>query len=64
MANGGHHPMPTFTCPRCGAEVTDRFYGPCADCRSSLRLLEAPARDPRFVRTSDNEYRDRIEFRP
>jgi hypothetical protein len=27
----------TFNCPRCGREVTERFYGPCAPCRDTLR---------------------------
>jgi len=27
----------SFTCPRCGREVTERFYGPCSDCRDQLR---------------------------
>jgi hypothetical protein len=27
-------PLP---CPRCGGEVTERFYGPCASCRAELR---------------------------
>ncbi len=26
-----------FDCPRCGAGVTDRFYGPCEACRDVLR---------------------------
>lgn len=26
----------TFTCPRCNSEVTERFWGPCASCRSEL----------------------------
>ena len=26
-----------FQCPRCGATVAERFYGPCRDCRSGLR---------------------------
>lgn len=25
------------TCPRCGQGVSERFYGPCGDCRSALR---------------------------
>jgi hypothetical protein len=25
------------TCPRCGASVEQRFYGPCDDCRTALR---------------------------
>lgn len=24
-------------CPRCGHDVELRFYGPCDDCRTSLR---------------------------
>lgn len=30
-----------FTCPRCELPTSDRFYGPCADCRSTLRALIA-----------------------
>ncbi|HEX9260020.1 MAG TPA: hypothetical protein VF855_10825 [Acidimicrobiales bacterium] len=26
-----------FTCPRCGAAASGRFYGPCDDCRAQLR---------------------------
>lgn len=26
-----------FTCPRCGSEVHERFYGPCTSCRDDLR---------------------------
>ena len=25
------------TCPRCGRDVDERFYGPCATCRDDLR---------------------------
>ena len=25
------------TCPRCGRDVEERFYGPCATCRDDLR---------------------------
>ena len=27
----------SFVCPRCGATVTQRFYGPCESCRTELR---------------------------
>ena len=27
----------TVTCPRCGAVVGERFYGPCLSCRNELR---------------------------
>ncbi len=26
-----------LTCPRCERAVSQRFYGPCDDCRSALR---------------------------
>ena len=26
-----------FTCPRCRAAVSERFYGPCGACRDVLR---------------------------
>lgn len=29
----------TFACPRCSAEVTERFWGPCTACRSELNRL-------------------------
>jgi hypothetical protein len=29
-----------FTCPRCGASATGRFYGPCAACRGELRASQ------------------------
>ncbi len=28
----------TLTCPRCGTEVGERFYGPCLSCRTALRV--------------------------
>lgn len=27
-----HYP----SCPRCGRNMTQRFYGPCGDCREDL----------------------------
>lgn len=27
----------TFTCPRCDAEVTEAYFGPCSSCRTQLR---------------------------
>jgi len=29
-------PTATFNCPRCATEVTERFWGPCTDCRQQL----------------------------
>lgn len=28
----------SFTCPRCGAAVEERLYGPCTACRTDLRM--------------------------
>ncbi len=33
----------TFTCPRCSAEVTERFWGPCTSCRSELTASASAA---------------------
>jgi hypothetical protein len=30
-----------FACPRCGSSCDERFYGPCAGCRSELRAALA-----------------------
>ncbi len=27
----------SIPCPRCGASVTEEFYGPCTACRADLR---------------------------
>jgi hypothetical protein len=36
----------SFTCPRCGGEATERFYGPCDPCRGQLRSsLGSESRD-------------------
>ena len=32
-----------FTCPRCAREVEGRFYGPCTECRTELRIRFASA---------------------
>ena len=29
-------PQP-FACPRCAAQVTETYFGPCSGCRSQLR---------------------------
>lgn len=29
----------TFSCPRCGLDVTLTFYGPCPSCRGELRRI-------------------------
>lgn len=39
-------PIDPFTCPRCGSEVSEPFYGPCASCRTELRTtLGGESRD-------------------
>jgi len=34
-------PELAFTCPRCGACVQSRFYGPCSCCRTQLVAAHA-----------------------
>ena len=53
-----HRPVSRFagvmvTCPRCGREVEERFYGPCTDCRRELRA--AFARDAVIVEVAEYE---------
>lgn len=36
----------SLQCPRCHAPVTERFYGPCTNCRNELRgSVSGTARD-------------------
>ena len=37
MTSVGHVETIEVTCPRCGRDVQQRFYGPCDDCRAALR---------------------------
>ncbi len=37
MTSVGHMETIEVTCPRCGRDVQQRFYGPCDDCRAALR---------------------------
>jgi hypothetical protein len=45
-----------FACPRCGDDVSERFYGPCASCRTQLvaaqrgteRTVEAERFEPKL----------------
>jgi hypothetical protein len=41
MDTSSADPGTAFACPRCGATVTERFYGPCGACRDELRLTFA-----------------------
>jgi hypothetical protein len=48
-------------CPRCGATVHQRYYGPCPACRTDLaarsardqRAVEAPAYEPKVNVTAN-----------
>jgi hypothetical protein len=37
-----------FACPRCGNDVSERFYGPCQQCRAQLAATMGakPSADP------------------
>ena len=45
-----------MTCPRCGAAVQERYYGPCSSCRATLgatmggqqRDVEVEAYEPKM----------------
>ena len=41
------------SCPRCGRDVEERFYGPCSTCRDELRA--AFVRDARVVDVAEYE---------
>jgi len=43
----------TLTCPRCGHEAAERFYGPCSVCRTALRA--AHNGEARNVEVADYE---------
>ncbi len=34
----------SIDCPRCAKPVTERFYGPCEDCREELRTTQQNAK--------------------
>jgi hypothetical protein len=46
----------SIDCPRCGASVDERYYGPCSPCRDALRAelggaareVEAVAYEPKM----------------
>jgi hypothetical protein len=41
------------SCPRCGRDVEERFYGPCSTCRDDLRA--ASVREARVVDVAEYE---------
>jgi hypothetical protein len=52
----GSDELLTFECPRCAAEVHERYWGPCTPCRATLRAevageqrdVEAEAYEPKM----------------
>ena len=42
-----------LSCPRCGRDVDERFYGPCTTCRDDLRA--AFVREARVVDVAEYE---------
>ncbi len=53
------YPPIAVTCPRCGAEVHQRFAGPCAGCIADLRARMAGA-----ARDVDTEYVPKMNVTP
>ena len=49
-----------LTCPRCGREVDERYYGPCTACREELRA--AFQREARVVEVA--EYEPKVNVTP
>ena len=49
-----------ITCPRCGREAEVRFYGPCDDCRATLR--DTFAIEARVVELA--EYEPKVNVTP
>ena len=47
--------MNQFSCPRCSAETTAEFYGPCGTCCDALRAAQRI--EPRIVEGSSSEYK-------
>lgn len=49
-----------ITCPRCQATATERFYGPCAECRTELRANLGGAQSERRA----SEYEPKMNVTP
>ena len=39
-----------LACPRCGSQVSERFWGPCAQCRAEL--VELMRREAKEIETT------------
>jgi len=51
LSSIGARAQSTFSCPRCTVMVTERFYGPCTDCRAVLR--DAYVAEARVIALAD-----------
>ena len=50
----------SFTCPRCGLDVQETYYGPCRSCRDELRAeVTAEART-----VEQQEYEPKMNVTP
>jgi hypothetical protein len=49
-----------LVCPRCGRDVEERYYGPCAACRDGLQA--AFRREGRVVEVA--EYEPKVNVTP
>ena len=54
--------MSSFGCPRCGNEVTERFYGPCEDCRA--QLTETMGAKPSAEASEPSRYEPKMNVVP
>ncbi len=52
--------MLDYTCPRCGNDARQRFYGPCRDCADALRATIAGE----AVEVSAPEYEPKMNVTP
>ena len=53
-------PSVQLVCPRCGQDVEERYYGPCAACRDELRA--SIQREGRIVEVA--EYEPKVNVTP
>jgi hypothetical protein len=53
-------PTVQLVCPRCGRDVEERYYGPCAACRDELRA--SFQREGRIVEVA--EYEPKVNVTP
>jgi len=47
--------MNQFTCPRCAADTSAEFYGPCESCCNQLHTTQRI--EPKIVEGSSGEYK-------